>query len=290
MFEVGYPARLWEYAMEVACYTYSRVPNKSIDFDAPYKRWFGKQPSLENLRKFGCKTFTRNTDQKDQSKLSAKGILKFMLSYTNTGYKLLDPTSQSVSIVSDVHCIQHEMYGNTIGKKNKPETKWNPLHENEEGAQWLQGKVEEDLMVSGEEVIEMEGENDTWEGDHRADPSHSIPDSEDDFSIFDIEEEILESESDEEPGNKVPLLAVATLEPPPKEPQTVNEALTGPYKEVWKAAMLKEYASVKDSGAITLMPRKKGQSALDLRWLFRVKPQPDGSWLPKARIVIRGFK
>ncbi len=54
--------------------------------------------------------------------------------------------------------------------------------------------------------------------------------------------------------------------------------------------MLKEYASVKDSGAITLTPRKKGQSALDSRWLFCVKPQPDGPWLPKARIAVQGFK
>ena len=64
IFDSGFPTGMWEYAAEVSCYNHNIAPNKSIDLETPYRKWFGNQTELRNVRRFGCLGFVKNNDPK----------------------------------------------------------------------------------------------------------------------------------------------------------------------------------------------------------------------------------
>ena len=74
------------------------------------------------------------------------------------------------------------------------------------------------------------------------------------------------------------------------EPITVEEALSGPDKELWKNAMKAEMASLHKNETWILCKIPSGRNDLKCRWVFRIKPayknQPKRF---KARLVAKGF-
>jgi len=80
---------------------------------------------------------------------------------------------------------------------------------------------------------------------------------------------------------------------PEKAPNSYNEAIARPDKDVWLAAMQWEKDSLKQRGAfewVTLIP--KDHKAIGVHWTFIHKNNPDGSikrGKEKARLVAQGF-
>jgi len=240
--------------------------------------------------------YAKNVDPTDQKKLSAQSVGKFFLCYTRTGYKLWDPVTHSDIDASDIHSIQSTVYGDKFGKHQKPESKWTPLEDSSEGQDWLVGPVEsKEKETSGKETEnnkyqeESDGEYELIdqysEYEYENESENEKKEEEDEFEIEKIEEMILDEEERNE-GEKSSLFMIKRINTL-QLPKTVQEALSD---YVWKEAMENEYKSVKKSGAIELVDKRKGQNVIDSKWVFTVKTQPDGSWIPKARIVVRGFK
>jgi hypothetical protein len=73
-------------------------------------------------------------------------------------------------------------------------------------------------------------------------------------------------------------------------PQTVKEALSGEYAREWREAMHREFRSLIKNGTWRPESCPQGRNAIASKWVFKVKPNPDGSVASfKARLVIRGF-
>lgn len=51
------PKKFWGEAISTAAYLRNRTPPSSLDFKTPYELWFGKAPSYNHIRTFGCWTF-----------------------------------------------------------------------------------------------------------------------------------------------------------------------------------------------------------------------------------------
>lgn len=49
LFEAGFPGRVWNFAVDTACYIYNRTPHSAIDFVTPFEMLFRKEPDLEFL-------------------------------------------------------------------------------------------------------------------------------------------------------------------------------------------------------------------------------------------------
>lgn len=72
-----------------------------------------------------------------------------------------------------------------------------------------------------------------------------------------------------------------------EEPNSYQEAMT---RVEWVRAMKEELASIERNKTWTLVDLPKGRSAIGLKWIYKVKREPDGRISKyKARIVAKGY-
>ncbi|CAI7729091.1 unnamed protein product [Closterium sp. NIES-53] len=86
-------------------------------------------------------------------------------------------------------------------------------------------------------------------------------------------------------------MAFCFFTPLPGEPATVEEALSGPKKEEWKAAMDAEFNSLIENGTWELVELPEGRRPISNKWVFNMKSGADGAleWF-KSRLVTSGFQ
>lgn len=71
------------------------------------------------------------------------------------------------------------------------------------------------------------------------------------------------------------------------EPANVEEALE---EECWRRAMEAELESIEENNTWILTDLLKNQHAIGLKWVFKVKRDPDGNIFKyKARLVAKGY-
>ncbi|CAI7791338.1 unnamed protein product [Closterium sp. NIES-54] len=86
-------------------------------------------------------------------------------------------------------------------------------------------------------------------------------------------------------------MAFCFFTPLPGEPATVEEALIGPQKEEWKAAMDAEFNSLIENGTWELVELPEGRQPISSKWVFKVKSGADGALERfKSRLVTKGFQ
>ena len=72
-----------------------------------------------------------------------------------------------------------------------------------------------------------------------------------------------------------------------EEPTTVGDALGD---AAWKGAMDAEMESIAENSTWKLAPLPHGHKAIGLKWVFKVKRDPDGNIIKhKARLVAKGY-
>jgi len=79
----------------------------------------------------------------------------------------------------------------------------------------------------------------------------------------------------------------------PNEPKTIQEALSGPEAEQWRASAKEEFENFMKRGSWKFVKReeaaKKGKKIIGCRWVFKKKRKKDGTIRYKLRIVSTGF-
>jgi hypothetical protein len=71
------------------------------------------------------------------------------------------------------------------------------------------------------------------------------------------------------------------------EPSIFEEASR---QQVWRDAMVEEYASIMKNDVWEVVPRPEGKSVIGSRWIYKIKHATDGSVEKfKARFVAKGF-
>ena len=77
-----------------------------------------------------------------------------------------------------------------------------------------------------------------------------------------------------------------------KAPENYREAVARPDADIWRAAMDREMASLKERNVFQLTTLPPGRKAIGTRWVYAYKYHPDGSIIrgkEKARLVAQGF-
>ncbi|CAI7809501.1 unnamed protein product, partial [Closterium sp. NIES-53] len=86
-------------------------------------------------------------------------------------------------------------------------------------------------------------------------------------------------------------MAFCFFTPLPGEPATMEEALSGPQKEEWKAAMDAEFNSLTENGTWELVELPEGRRPISSKWVFKAKSGADGALERfKSRLVAKGFQ
>ncbi|CAI7890560.1 unnamed protein product [Closterium sp. NIES-53] len=86
-------------------------------------------------------------------------------------------------------------------------------------------------------------------------------------------------------------MAFCFFTPLPGEPATVEEALSGPQKKEWKAAMDAEFNSLIENGTWELVKLPEGRRPISSKWVFKVKSGADGALERfKSLLVAKGFQ
>jgi transposase InsO family protein len=98
----GMPGRFWGDAVSTAIYLLNRAPTKSVVGMMPYEAWYGRKPSVDHLRTFGCmahvKTVTVHT-----SKLADRSTPMVMIGYEagTKAYRAYNPVNKKLVVIRD---------------------------------------------------------------------------------------------------------------------------------------------------------------------------------------------
>ena len=100
LLEASLPKRFWADAVATAVYILNRRPMKALTGKTLFEAWFGHQPNLSHLRRFGCDAYL-HVPNAQQTKLKRKARLCTFLVYvpnTTKQWRLWDGHQQKIVI------------------------------------------------------------------------------------------------------------------------------------------------------------------------------------------------
>lgn len=99
LFQASLPSTFWVEALHTATHLINRHPTKTLQHHTPHFALYGRHPSYDHLRVFGCKCYP-NLSATTPHKLSTQSTLCVFLGYPlhHKGYRCYDPVSHRVII------------------------------------------------------------------------------------------------------------------------------------------------------------------------------------------------
>ncbi|KAK1686566.1 hypothetical protein QYE76_047414 [Lolium multiflorum] len=99
----GVPGRFWGEAVTTAVYLLNRAPTKSVVGMTPYEAWYGRKPSVDHLRTFGCVAHVK-TVAGHTSKLADRSTPMIMIGYEagSKAYRAYNPINKKLVVTRDV--------------------------------------------------------------------------------------------------------------------------------------------------------------------------------------------
>ncbi|KAI3690006.1 hypothetical protein L2E82_47980 [Cichorium intybus] len=102
------PRSFWVEALHTAAYLHNILPTKRLNFSTPAFSLYGRQPSYDHLRTFGCTCYP-NTSASQSHKLQPRSVKCVFLGYPENfrGYRCFDPAT------GKVHLSRHVTFDET---------------------------------------------------------------------------------------------------------------------------------------------------------------------------------
>ena len=128
-FQSNVPEKFWGECLLSACHLINRIRLSSIAFISPYEKLFGKKPSLEHLRVFGCLCFV-STLRSHRRKFDQRATNCVFLGYPSNqkAYKLLDLQTHKIIISRDVTFHEKNVPFHQSSTPHKPLPIFLPVH------------------------------------------------------------------------------------------------------------------------------------------------------------------
>lgn len=155
----------------MASYIYNHTPYISIKFCTPFEKWYEYKPDISIKCQFDYVAYSR-IPQGPISKLDPRAKCIILVGCINTGYRLLEPETRTITDMSNVHLIENLTYSNIINNKSVVVVTNNPIEtgslDPENG--WLEpldktdNSTEEDFEI---DKIEVEDIKESYSEDER---------------------------------------------------------------------------------------------------------------------------
>lgn len=146
LYNAKLPKCFWAEAVYTACYLINRSPHRVLE-KCPNEIWYGKKPTLNHLRVFGCSAMVHIPHQK-RRKFDAKSEKMIFIGYCDEskGYRLYDPVKKVVTTSRDVIFFEDEFMA--LNNEKSVEEYW-----------FLISKSEN--VTSSQETIDNDVDNDS---------------------------------------------------------------------------------------------------------------------------------
>jgi hypothetical protein len=247
----------WAEAVGTACYLVNRSPSSALDDKTPHELWFGKKPSLQHLRVFGCDAYV-HIPKENRSKMDKKAEKCIFIGYKDgvKGYKLWNPETKKTVYIRDV-----------VFKEVKDVSKQEFLPTQDEPE-----KIEIELVDAKSESSE-EGKAAEEEEPHTPVLRRSMRDKRqlERYIPLDFRSNFALSITDD-------------------DPKTVGEAVNSEGSKLWKKAMVEEMDALDKNEAWDIVELPAGRKSVGSKWLFKKKFNAQGKVEKyKARLVAKGY-
>jgi hypothetical protein len=259
------PMRFWAEAVRTAVYLHRRTPTAACNHVTPYEKLHGQKPKLDHLRRFGCTAYKYiPKDQRSDKKFGERSRPCMMLGYvhdTSKIWRLWD--------------FSRNLNGGAIECSNIV------FHEDQNGFRTNDPAEDYDIEFPDKPA-----------DDARDDPARNARRT---------ANALIVEKANRGGGDDV--APISLLNAP--DPISLEEAMASPHRSFWIAAMKDEWSSLLetltfefDSSASDAILKAFGDGpasdatlkAIGSRWVFRTKPNPDGTIKFKARLVIKGYE
>ncbi|CAI7734082.1 unnamed protein product, partial [Closterium sp. NIES-54] len=238
----------------------------------PYERWLGKKPSIDMLQVWGCMGLVVvPKEQRHKLEVAAVWAVHLAMAPDSKGWLMWDPKSKRTLVSPS--CWSYcrgglEDESARVDSPSQPE----PIAT----AKVTKRIVQRGASPHGQQIA-------TREKRVAAAPSRLK------YSrLGGPKQGAMAVQADEGEDEE---MAFCFFTPLPGEPATVEEALSGPQKEEWKAAMDAEFNSLIKNGTWELVELPERRRPISSKWVFKVKSGADGVLERfKSRLVAKGFQ
>ncbi|KAJ0865267.1 putative RNA-directed DNA polymerase [Helianthus annuus] len=287
----------WGEAVATAVYLLRFSPTKAVAGQTPYEVWYGRKPSVDHLKVFGCPAYGLKPKHL-RKKLEARSKKYVFVGYCpkSKAYRLFDVDTMKIVVSRDV--IFDEL------------SKWKKSENDSTGMPKEVAHVDVNLVGDIEyEVGESSGSPNNSTTSHMQDNESNNTGSESDVigqgnssstSSQSTGSTSLASSGSTSPvklrglddlyDNTVPILdfdSACQFALSSFEPSTYEEAATS--KE-WLKAMQNELESLEHHNTWSLVNLPDGKKPIGLKWVFKLKIDENGKIQKhKARLVAKGY-
>ena len=115
----GAPVELWAEAILAATYIRNRLPSQALNGKTPHEAWTGQKPSINHIRKWGCKIYRHINKKTGRKKLHKKSMMGFLVGYQpGKIYRIYHPGTKEFKISRDVIFSENQFFNTrqVIGK------------------------------------------------------------------------------------------------------------------------------------------------------------------------------
>ena len=301
------PGEFWGEAVSTAVFLLNRAPTRSLQGKTPYEAWYNKKPKVHFLRTFGCLVHVKKVGP-GVTKLSDRSTPMVFLGYeTGTkGYRVYDPVAKRLHISRDVIFEEGRAW------QWKEDARADPVASVFDVEFYTvagQGTVTEENVDNGADggAAVLAGDESPPQGawsindNMSAVPDQATPPGSPVQAIEFVTPQTGDSVDSEGQPRRIRTLGniYDTTEEvhdyeysgvcffAAEEPRSVEEALT---EQCWREAMQAEMDSIQSNRTWELSVLPAGHRAIGLKWVFKVKKDPDGNIIKhKARLVAKGY-
>jgi hypothetical protein len=288
LLEAGLPTRLWGEAALTACYLSNRTPRQySEQVATPEEKWTDRKPDLSHLKVFGCVAYAQLAKEQ-RDKLDPTSIRGVFTGYTPTTrqYRVYNPETGIVERYSIVRFDENRKGGTLIITGGSDQDKVTLKAAEEEQT------IQDNPLPEGDTIV-VRGRTPEFQGDSGSEttllsrpPSQPPSERPRDASEAPTERQTRSGRTIRIPGRYQAQQVTAEI----ATPTTYDEAITGPQKRQWEAAIAEELSSLVSNDVWTLVQRPRDTNIVSCKWVFKIKRLPNGQIDKfKARLVARGF-
>lgn len=282
LYQSGFPASLWPYALRTAVYLLNRSPTSTLNNMTPYELWYGRKPNLKNLKIFGCLAYVYD-EALSKNKLQPRSKMCFLIGFTDTGYVFYDNEKKQIIPACTAVFDEKQFYGHI-----------------ERNAKSLSQQV----ISSSDVDTGVNDDNEKKVSESEKENLSSTPDVVESSPTLINSDEVTESQNENLDEQEVEVITLGVDDIPDvtpvaynvyaeaEIPHNFNEAVNGRESQWWKDAIKNEILALERNKTFEEIERKgiPPNLIIDSRWVFAKKIKYDGAINYKARLVARGFK
>ncbi|CAI7820490.1 unnamed protein product, partial [Closterium sp. NIES-54] len=280
----------WGEASALAAWIRNCVPTKVLSGTTPFEAWTGTKLNLSRLRTFGCLCYYHVPDPlRHKLQPKARAAIYLGIAANERAWRVWDLGERRVVTSRDV-----------VFDEDKFPTKEQPTPQ----LTIVLPTREEDELIEVPSQVEKEAENGGGENEESNDDVVEVPSTAATTSSTpsSLPLALTREQRIRRPNTKYTDYATVAVGELDEEraaycfatlgddPRTHTEALASPDAPLWKQAMEKELASIKENDVFELVDPPKGAYLVGCKWVLKKKLGANGSVERyKARLVAQGY-